>query len=347
MPDPTRVVVFGGLGFIGQALTDLLVEAGDLVTIVSRHTENAQDSQQVRHCRGDVTDAERVSEVIQGADVVYDLSLATAGTVWEDWERCAVGGARNVALACIRHGVSRLIYTSSSAALYLGGRGTLDESGGYDSHPTKRCFYARAKIEAERTLMALHASDKLPVVIFRPAIVLGPRGVFVVLGLGEVVSELHIFGVGSGKHPLPCVLVGDVAQALFLAKDKVGIEGMTFNLAGDVRPTASEYVSELRRRSMRNFQFYPRWVWSVVLKHRVRWALKALARKPGNECTSMHEMRSSPQSLQLDCSLAKTVLGWEPTRNREEFFQQAINSHLPPFCPGDLRLPGSFPVAVK
>jgi nucleoside-diphosphate-sugar epimerase len=338
---PKRVVVFGGLGFIGQALTMLLVDAGDAVTVVSRNLGTAKDGSQVRYCQGDVTDAERVSEIIQGADVVYDLSLARPnGTSWEDWERCTVGGARNVARACLQHRVSRLIYTSSTAALYLGGRGKLDETGGCDPQPKKRNFYARAKIEAERALLALRDSDKLPAVIFRPAIVLGPRGRLVHAALGNIVSEIHIHGFCSGIYPLPCVLVGDVAQALFLAKDLAGIDGMTFNLAGDVRPTTAEYVGELRRRSMRNFQFYPRPVWTIVARDRLLWALKALVRKSGNECPSVHETYFATLSLQLDCSKAKTVLGWKPTSDREEFFQQAINSHLRSIRPGDLRLAG-------
>lgn len=139
------------------------------------------------------------------------------------------------------------------------------------------------------------------------------------------------------------MLVGDVADALFAAKDAPGVDGMAFNLAGDVRPTAKEYIEELRLRTLRNYRFIPRPVWKIGMADRFRWAIKALIRKPDNVCEPYRDYKSLTMSSSLDCSLAKQKLGWKPLSDREEFFRQVIDCNLKPIHPGDLRLLGVGP----
>jgi nucleoside-diphosphate-sugar epimerase len=276
-------------------------------------------------------------EVIEGATYVCDLSMG-GGLTWEDYERDYIGGARNVGKACLRHGVKRLLYTSSISALFLGSGKPIKESDGADPLPLKRGFYGRAKIGAEQELMKLHASDKLPVVVFRPGVVIGPGGMLVHGALGDTTSGIAIIGYGSGKHPLPWVLAEDVAQAMFISRNIPGIDGEAFNLAGDFRPTAAEFVEELRLRSKRNFRFYSRSIGMIRLAEFSRWALKAIMRKPGNVLIGARDTQGLQFSSYLDCSRAKQVLGWKPVADREEFYRQAIDIHLPAILPGDLRL---------
>jgi nucleoside-diphosphate-sugar epimerase len=136
------------------------------------------------------------------------------------------------------------------------------------------------------------------------------------------------------------VLVQDVARALVLAKDAPGIEGKAVNLSGDIRPTAQEYVHILRQRTRRNFRFYPR---SLPLMAAWEWALgaiKTIVRKPNSGGPGMRDLKSLTMAADLDCSEAKRLLGWEPVNDREVFFREALDSHLKPFHPGDLRLHG-------
>jgi nucleoside-diphosphate-sugar epimerase len=156
--------------------------------------------------------------------------------------------------------------------------------------------------------------------------------------LGERVSDICVLGFGRGKTPLPCVLVDDVAKALLLAKDAPGIEGLTFNLAGDVRPSASEFVSVLRERTRRNFRFYPRGMFGICAGELSRYLIKKAVRKPGNRMVPFRDLRSASLATQLDCSLAKQRLGWKPVSDREEFYRQAVEVFVRPIPPGDIRL---------
>lgn len=338
MPSADRVVVVGGAGFIGKHLTSQLCEDGCSVTVVSRNAGGGRrDTPSLKYVSGGVGDPDAMMRVIEGASVVYDLSMG-GGATWADYERDFIGGAKNIARACQKHGVRRLLYTSSISALFLGRHAKLDDSQGADPKASGRSYYSRGKAEAEKVLLSLHRSEKLPMVILRPAIVLGPGGFLAHGALGVSISDTCILGWGSGRNPLPCVLARDVARALVLAKDAPGIEGLSFNLSGDIRPTAREFVAMLRERTRRDFRFYPRNLWAMGTFEWLIWATKAAVRKPENSRTSYRDLQSLTMAADLDCSAAKKLLGWQPESDREVFFREAIDSHLKPFHPGDLRL---------
>ena len=337
-----KVIVFGGAGFIGRRLTQLLLDEGNSVVVTSRSAGNRQShNPRLSYRSVSVTDSAALPALIEGASVVYDLSTpGSAAPTWEEYKPEAVDGPLKMARVCLEHGVRRLIYTSSSAALYLQGGRTITEAAGPDSRPETRTPYSRGKIEAELGLLKLHATEKLPVVIIRPAVVLGPGGPLAHGGFGELpgASDINILGFGTGKTPLPCVLADDVAQAFFLAKDAPGIDGMAFNLVGDVRPSAAEYVGWLREATHRNFRFHPRPVWYLQAGEISRWALKALGRRANNKLGALREIGSTTMAAPIDCSLAKRMLGWKPVSDENEFRRQALLSNVQPLAPGDLRL---------
>jgi nucleoside-diphosphate-sugar epimerase len=337
MSRPEKIVVFGGAGFIGSVLTSQLLEEGNEVTVAGRSTREDTGHPRLRYLKGTVTDAQRMMELIDGAAVVYDLS-SSLGAKWEEYEEHYVRGTENVARACLAHGVRRLIYTSSTAALYLGASGQQDESAGPDPKPLERAFYSRGKIYAEGVLNRMYKIDQLPAVILRPAAVVGEGGRLIHATLGDLAAETRILGLGSGNTPIPFVLVEDVARALVLAKDAPGIEGKTFNLAGDVRLTAREYVAILRERTYRNFQFFPRSLFSMGAAEYFRWSAKAIMRKNNNVLAAYRDLKSASLTTQLDCSAAKRLLGWKPVSDRQEFIRKAIDIHIKPLPPGDVRL---------
>jgi nucleoside-diphosphate-sugar epimerase len=330
------VVVIGGTGFIGAPLVAQLIEQGCDVKVISRRS-GKRKADGATYLQGDVTDIESARRAIAGASTVYDLSAGT-GLTWDQYERTIVGAARNVAQVCLEHGVRRLIYTSTIAALELSARGSRDESAGTDPKPLLRNWYARSKIYAEHHLMEQHRQRGLPVVVVRPGIVVGQGNKLSHAGIGNWLSPTYCEVLGGGDTPLPFVLVEDVANALLLAKSAPGIEGRTFNLVGDVRVSAAEYIDLLRQRTLRNFRMRSKPLFQEQLFQSVFWLSKALFRRRDNERISFHELKSAPKKTWLDCSAAKNLLGWRPVMDRDEFVRKAIDCHVPAPKPGDLRL---------
>jgi nucleoside-diphosphate-sugar epimerase len=329
------VLVIGGTGFIGRELVAQLLEQGNDVRVLSRQSR-ANDGR-VTYFKGEVADRTSLHRAIEGADVVYDLSMG-GGTTWEDYLRDFVQGAANVAEICLEHGVRRLVYTSTIAALRLSWDGRTDESDGTDPKPHLRSWYSRGKIYAERALLRLHATRQLPVVIFRPGIVVGRGNKLSHPGIGNWMSPTCCEVVGRGRTPLPLVLIEDVAGAMVLAKDAPGVDGKTFNLVGDVRLSAAEYVQVAGQRSLRNFRLRTQSIAGLQAFRLAVWLGKAAMLRKDNLWLSYHELKTAPQKTQIDCTAAKQLLGWRPVADRAEFIRRAIDVHIAPPKPGDLRV---------
>jgi predicted dehydrogenase/uncharacterized protein YbjT (DUF2867 family) len=328
---PGEVAVLGASGFIGGHVVERLVARGKPVRLLVRNAAALGDHLRhplVRVVVGSLGNAAALESAIAGSEAIVHLASG-GGDSYEDFERTIVAGSVAVADLCGKHGVKRLVYTSSVAALYFGGRRPITDATPPDSRPLARSHYARAKIESERRLLALHRETGLPVVILRPGVVVGARGRPFHTGVGQWPRDTHCLGWGSGNVVIPFVLAGDVADAVVLALEAPRIEGSAFNLAGDVRMTAREYVAELRRATARPIAFHPTPLWQTQLSDLFKWGVKLAVRKPGNAFPSYRDLKTRALRAPLDCSGAKQQLGWRPEADRARFLARAIGEAFP------------------
>jgi nucleoside-diphosphate-sugar epimerase len=333
------VAVIGGNGFIGTHLVQLLLSEGWKVRVIGRSQTPPGAADAVEQIAASVADAEAISRAIEGADYVVHLGTG-GGDTWADFERDFIQGTKNVADACTRAAVKRLIYTSSIAALYLGGRDTITDDTAADPQASRRSYYARAKVAAEAILLERSRRGELPAVILRPGVVMGPGGILSHSGIGYWPADLLCLGWGRGTHPLPFVLASDVAQALRAAITAASVEGKTLNLASDVKMSAAEFVQELAVRSCRNYRFYPQSLAKLQVLEIVKWVAKIIAGRRGTAFPSYRDLKSRSLRAPFDCSQAKQLLGWKPENHRETFLREAIDANLQSIMQGDLRLEG-------
>ncbi len=114
-----KVVVTGGLGFIGRAVSASLQELGhEVVVLDNRSRSDERVIAGVEILEADVRDTEAVTNAVRGADVVYHLA-AVQGTgnfyrVPDLVLDVNLRGTLNVADACAGEGVRRLVFSSSS-----------------------------------------------------------------------------------------------------------------------------------------------------------------------------------------------------------------------------------------
>ena len=138
-----------------------------------------------------------------------------------------------------------MIHIGSIAALYLGPQDQpVTGHTPPDPEADERADYARAKAMTDRMLLALHGRD---VCVLRPGLVVGEGGLPFHSGLGVFNNEQHCIGWNAGRNPLPFVLVEDVAEAILRAGTRRRIDGRCYNLVGDVRPSAREYIADAGR----------------------------------------------------------------------------------------------------
>ncbi|HKE00588.1 MAG TPA: NAD-dependent epimerase/dehydratase family protein, partial [Planctomycetota bacterium] len=322
-----EVSVLGATGFIGRHVVDRLLRAGRPVRILVRDPSILSGplaDERVRVVTGDLGDPAAIARAVDGADAV--VHLAAGGATSDEIERTIVEGTRLVAEACSRARVRRLLYASTIAVYYLGpgAPARVTEETPLDSRPRARSHYARTKIESEGALLAMHRDRGLGVAILRPAVVVGEGGRPLHSGVGQWPRDTQCVGWGEGDVPLPLVLVEDVADAFVAAVDAPGIEGSSFNLAGDVRLTAREYVGELARATGRPFRFHAQAAIAAQAIEIGKWLVKAAIRKPGNVFPSWRDLRTRSLAAPLDCSRAKRVLRWSPVADRARFVERGI-----------------------
>ena len=329
-PERADLAILGGTGFIGTHLVRQCIARGMRVRVMARNLGGLPD--EFRHpvvslVRGDIRDPGAVANAIAGAPIVVNLAHGGGGASWEDVREAMVGGAETVARACLSAGSNRLIHIGSIAGLYLGPQSQrITGATPPDQHAESRADYARAKAVCDQMLLQMHAEHGLPLVILRPGVVVGEGGPPFHSALGTFNNDQHCIGWNDGRNPLAFVLVEDVVTAILAATEAQRIEGHCYNLVGDVRPSAREFVAALARVTHRPLQFHPQSPLRLWAAEFGKWGVKRVGgRTP--PLPSLRDLLSRGMRATFDCSDAKRDLGWTPVADPAEFEARAIAVH--------------------
>ena len=125
---------------------------------------------------------------------------------------------------------------------------------------------------------------------------------------------------------MPLVLVQDVADAIVKTLDASGIEGKSYNIVGNVRLTAREYIDVLANATGRPLQFHPQ---SVLKLYSVE-IFKTLIKKAGGRkdlWPSLRDLKSRGLAAKFDIDDARRDLGWVPVQDRTEFTALCFGGH--------------------
>jgi nucleoside-diphosphate-sugar epimerase len=273
----------------------------------------------IRLLRGDIADPTAVKEAVAGAGAVVNLAHGGGGADFAAIRQAMVGGAEIVAQACLAAGTRRLVHVGSIASLYLGpGAACVTGATPPDPQAGRRADYARAKAECDLMLLRLHAQEKLPLVVLRPGLVVGQGTSPFHSGLGFFNAEQHVIGWNRGRNPLPFVLVEDVAAAILGALLAEDAEGRCYNLVGDVRPSAREYLGWLAEATGRPVRFHPKFPDLLLAEEGAKWLLKQVGRRRSLP-PSRRDLLSRGLTASFDCSDAKRDLGWVPEADTLRF----------------------------
>ncbi|NEB81434.1 NAD-dependent epimerase/dehydratase family protein [Streptomyces sp. SID14478] len=177
------VLVTGAEGFIGSTLVDLLLDAGAHVRAFVHYKPYAEkghlahllDDPRVEILAGDVRDPGRVCEAVAGCDTVFHLAALIGIPYSYDspgaYVQTNVVGTENVAEACRRHSVRRLVHTSTSEVY-----GTALTAPISEAHPLQpQSPYSASKIGADMMALSHWHAFELPVTVVRPFNTYGPR----------------------------------------------------------------------------------------------------------------------------------------------------------------------------
>jgi len=215
---PERILVTGGGGFLGKSIIRKLVERGDRVSSFSRGVYFDLKSLGVTHIQGDVRDALAVERACNGVDLVFHVAAkpGISGN-YSEYYQTNVVGTKNVIAACKKHGIPRLIYTSSPSVIFDGkSMEGVDESIPYPD--TYHAFYPKTKALSEQEVRK-SLDNNFKAVILRPHLIWGPEDNHLVPRIIQRAHRLRI--IGDGKNKVDTIYIDNAADAHILAADRL------------------------------------------------------------------------------------------------------------------------------
>jgi UDP-glucose 4-epimerase len=295
-----EVVVTGGAGFIGSAVVNLLLEKGYTVRVVddlsTGDLRNLPDHPRLRFVKHDVTVAEGLDNVLNGAETIIHMAAVASVPECESNPMKAfkvnVRGLENIIKLGVKNSVKKVVFTSS-AAVY----GDVEEPVSEEAPPKPFSVYGHTKLLGETLL----ENSGAPSVVFRIFNAYGRTGAGV--GTYGVVDRflknlkegkpLEIYG--DGKNVRDFIHVRDVANAIALSVEK-DVDGFNvFNLGTGRATTIYELAN-------------------LVLK------LSSQGR------VVMHLPRQGDIKYSVaDISKAARELGFKPTVTLEDYIKQQLS----------------------
>lgn len=308
--DGATVLVTGADGFIGSHVVERLLGDGARVRAFCLYTsggaagwlEESEEFGEALHdgraevVLGDVRDPEHVMASAAGADVVLHLAALIAipfsYVAPRSYVETNVIGTLNVLEAVRRHGIARMVNTSTSEVY-----GTPERVPITEDHPLRgQSPYSATKISADKMCESYALSFETPVVTLRPFNTFGPRQsmrAVIPTVLAQLLAGADEIRLGDLAPQRDFTYVTDTADGFARAALVDLAPGTTVQLGTGRTVSIGEVVDLCRRVTGNDARV-------VTDADRVR--------PPGSEV----------QVLQSDPRRARELLGWGPTIDLEE-----------------------------
>ncbi len=303
-----RYLVTGGAGFIGSHIAEALLARGESVRILDDLSTGYQQNLahlegEIEFLQGDVRDDALVARAVEGVEVVFhQAALASVHRSLSEPQKthavCATGTL--ILLEQARQaGVQRVLYAASSSA--YGDQLTACQTEKDLTVPVSP--YAASKLAGEHYCRSFYRAYGLETVCLRYFNVFGPRqdpdspySAVIPLFIGAMLNGKQPVVFGDGEQSRDFVFVKDIVHGNLLAAEAEGVAGRVINLATSKKISLLELIAHLNE--MLGLDVEP-------------------IHQPAREGDVRHSL--------ADISLAKDVLGYEPTFSLAEGLQQSID----------------------
>jgi UDP-glucose 4-epimerase len=248
-----RILVTGGAGFVGAAVTRRLVDAGARVTVLDDLFTGKADAipTGASFIQGSVTDVPLINELVGDHSLILHLAarniIASTANPLDDYAT-NIGGTLNVLMAARASKVDRVVY-SSSASVYGNPRSIpINE----DDPLWTLSPYAVSKLGGENYCTAFAESYGLRVTTVRYSNVYGPGqrpdnpycGV-----VSKFLVEAHagrpITIHGDGEQTRDYTYIDDAVEATLLAAVHPRAEGEVFNVGTGIETSVNRLAASI------------------------------------------------------------------------------------------------------
>jgi len=305
------VLVTGAGGFIGGHVVERLVRDGARVRAFCRYNSRNERGTldwvdpnvvaEVEVVLGELRDVESVGAAVEGTEVILHLGAQIAIPYSyvnpRDFFEVNVLGSLNVAQACVRHGVQRIVHTSTSEVY-----GSARSVPITEAHPLEpQSPYAASKLAADKLMDSYHRSFDLPVSVLRPFNTYGPRQSARAI-IPTIISQAlagSTLRLGSLHPRRDLTFVEDTASGFVAAATSEAAIGRTIQLGTNHDVSIGDLVEMV----------------AEVLGQELTVETDPARVRPDK--SEVERLISGPE-------LARELLGWEPTVDLREGLSRTI-----------------------
>jgi nucleoside-diphosphate-sugar epimerase len=308
--------ISGGAGFLGLHLARRLLADGHQVrTLDVVPLDDAELENSVEELRGDIRYADRVRELVAGADVVVHAAAALPIQASRDSIRSVnVAGTENVLQAGRDAGVRRVVFISSTAVYGVPERHPIEE----DDPLVGVGWYGESKIDAE----ALSRVAAVETTIIRPKTFIGPErlGVFEIL-FDWIREGRRIYILGKGHNRYQLLGVEDLVDAIVRAASATAAAGETFNVGATEFGTVRSDLQALIDHAGSSSRLRP------VPAKPAEMVLRGLELLRLSPLAEWHYKTAHRDSF-VDVTKAQRLLEWQPRLSNREALIETYDWYL-------------------
>lgn len=256
-----RILLTGGLGFIGSSIAQRCVALGGRVTIIDACLEpygwnfaNIEGiEKEVEFVKGDVRDRKLVEKLVPNAEIIFHLAAQVGREIAMQKPEL------DVEINCI--GTLYILEAAKKISkppkiIYAGSRGQVGEPQFLpvdESHPDNPTdVYGIDKLAAEKYLFLYHDVYGVPVVSLRLNNVYGPRcqmhaGFYGILNwfMANAMQDKPITVYGDGSQTRDYVFIDDVVEAFIRVAISEKTVGEMFYVGSGIETVFLEMVDEV------------------------------------------------------------------------------------------------------
>ncbi|MFQ5853124.1 MAG: GDP-mannose 4,6-dehydratase [Candidatus Binatia bacterium] len=306
-----RILITGAGGFVGSHLTERLVGLGNEVMCFIRYNSRSDTGllellpssirREIRIIAGDLRDADAIRGAVQGKDVVFHLGALVGIPYSYVHPREVVAtnllGTLNILTAAREAGTEKVVHTSTSEVYGTAQYVPMDEE-----HPLQgQSPYSASKIGADKLAESFFLTYELPVTTIRPFNIYGPRQsarAVIPTIISQVLTKREV-SVGAVTPTRDFTYVTDIVEAFTRIAESPEATGKVINIGSNFEISIAELATTIAKLVGKDIEL-------VQDEKRLR------------------PSRSEVGRLCADNTLAKEVLGWEPTVPLEEGLRMTI-----------------------
>lgn len=305
--DMSNILVTGAAGFVGNRLLAMLKDNGHCCRAAVRRPSSTADVDVESIVVGEIDAHTEWQKALQGIEVVVHLAARVhimhdeADDPLAEFRKINLEGTRKLAEDAVRAGVKRLVYISS---IKVNGEATHGAPFTTNDTPVPTDPYAITKWEAEQMLRDISSKTGLEIVIIRPPLVYGPGVKANFLNLIKLVRRRIPLPLGGIDNKRTLVALDNLADLIMRCCEHPAAAGHVFLAGDDESLSTPELVNRIARSMGRRspvFYFPP-----MLLA----WAARLLGKQA--------VWQRLAGSLEVDNSLAKQVMDWQPVISLDE-----------------------------